>query len=283
MLISGKTRLSNGQVAALALMVVTVSLVGTWLSWVSRGSPAAVATALSAALGLMVGAVGFRLWAAQSALDVTMDESGLRVTGDGPSEYVPLSMIEGASFSSMLGRAVLTLHTASGKRRLPLAAAHTSDVQAIVDACLALSRGAAPTAAAAPAHRAGSPLAALLARSAQPLDVWLSRVRDAATGDAYREQAVDIEALTGAAEDRGADLELRAAAAHAVVWSRDEERTARVMAVAGPKAPPLLIVATTLATAAGSYVAGFEAALDYLPAGDREIALRMTDERPQRR
>lgn len=252
---------------ALGLLVATACFVlGTSLfAWISESAVGA-SVALLLAAAFVIGSITYAVRRGKRVTDVRMDDGGVRLSSRERTHYVSFAELKTAALSRSYGRVVLRLGTATQVHDYLLDAA-SDELQPQLEAAMREARARAPSGVDE------------LARNGQPLDAWLARLRDLATPD-YRARPVDPEALVGVIEDRTAPVELRAAAAHVLLWQRDHEKATRVMVMIGRATPPLVIVAATLATRDGTYVAEYEEALAYVSPADRAVAARMIDERP---
>jgi hypothetical protein len=268
-----RVSLSDRQAVLLIIVLFCTPVLGSAMGWVATGSMGAAAGAVGLALTFIVSAIAFTVWRKRDAMEVDSDDSGLRIRGAEGGDYLPFSKIRSAWFRSTFGRVTLHVETHAGRRSFSLGEARSEALEAIVSTCVDRSgRPAAPA----------PPFLASLGKGTETLDAWLRRVQSAASGDSYREHALDVAQLTAFVEDPAGEVELRAAAAHVVVRSgNDAECTERVMN-ALTNAPPPVVVAAALATKLGTYVPELDQALRCTPPQDRAIAMRMTDERPPR-
>jgi hypothetical protein len=235
---------------------------------------ASVSMALAALL--IVGSVVFTVRRNRNSIYAVTDEAGIRITTRAQhSFYVPFSHLKHAKLERFLGQGQLRLEGANGPARsYTIAEAHAPDLADVIN------RGIQQQANAQIKTQSLGGAVTMLAKNDQPLDTWLHRVRDMARAD-YRERHLDADELLNVALDPDVDVEIRAAAAHAIIWLRDHEKATRVMEMIGKNTPPLIVVAVTLATMEGTYVAQYEDALHFLSKADRAIARKMIDERPK--
>jgi hypothetical protein len=215
---------------------------------------------------LFAAAVAAAVWRARQTAHVVADEGGLRVERNSSREYIPYSDLEGAD----LVGSTLRLHDKRGRRSrtLLLLEGHEADLHPT------LLRGIE----AAHRTRVEPSIRERLGRHDEALDVWLARIKHS-TSESYRERAIDDEALLLLVEDRDGDVELRAAAAYALVGRGDTECARRVRAAAGAHAPPLVVVAAMLAQDEPNVVEATKM-LAYLSREDRVAAARLAH--PQR-
>lgn len=257
----------------LVTLVVFAGGVGLF-SFVAESTLGAGVTLALAAL-FIVGSVLFTIQRNRNSIYAVTDEAGLRITTRAQhSFYVPFAHLKRAKLDHFAGQGQLRLEGASGPvRTYTIAEAHAPDLADVINRGIQQQANARTK-----TQSLGA--AAMLAKNDQPLDRWLHRVRDMARAD-YRERHIDADQLLNVALDPEVDVEIRAAAAHAIVWLRDHEKAVRVMEMIGKNTPPLIVVATTLATMQGTYVAQYEDALSFLSKADRDIARKMIDERPK--
>lgn len=244
-------------------------LVGTTaFAWIAQSAIGA-SVALALAVAFVLGSIVYAVRRLNRVTDVRLDEGGLRVSPrNGESCHLSFSELKSATLARSFGRVALRLGTTAGTREYLLESAG-DELQAQLETGIREAAAQRPTGVEE------------LARNGQPLDAWLERLRDTATPD-YRARPVDPEALVAVIEDRAAPVELRAAAAHVLVWLRDHEKATRVMAVLGRSTPPLVVVAAALATKHGTYVAEYEEAVSFLSPADRAVAARMMEDRPMK-
>ena len=257
--------LSRGDARVGLPIVLAMIAIGVAMTQVASGSIAFAALAVGAALLLVVGSVAFAVVRARSAVDVVVDDGGLRIalrSGENAT-YVPF----GAIGSLRLRGSTLRLETADGARAFVLREGHPRELGRAIESGLAARR----------AHDLPGALAIALARGGRPLEAWLASARGA-TSEGYRGGAVAPDALAALAGDRSADHELRAAAAHAVVAAGGPPARALLDQLDG-RTPPLVVAAAAIATRAGTWVAPLEAALPYLAGADRADTTRLLERR----
>ena len=249
------TRRGRAALAAAALLAFVAALV-LLQPW--HGGGGAVFTAISGsprpsrplgvpavlALGVFTSLISaaLLLGSIRSRSEVSLDEGGVRWRRAGRAFYVPYSEIDDARLATRaFGGRVLVLVTARSPVRLVLHDTRPLELFGLLLKRIGRKRtGGAPSAE-----------TSMLARDGRDLVTWLAAVRaatrTASANVAYRAQAVDFDALERMLVDDAAPIDLRAAAAHALLANEDEERASRAAFAIGAGAPPLVVGAALMA------------------------------------
>jgi hypothetical protein len=268
-----KHRVSNTELSLLGVVVASLAIGVPFFGYVASGPINAAVIALAVALILIAGSIAFALRRARFAVYPTVDEGGIRLTTRlSARRYIPFTAIRSAETKRRLVRTDIILDTNTGRIPLTLATGQSTDIERLVERV----NGRAHTAPSEHSRNLGP-----LARGDQALDTWLGRVRQLTSAD-YRGTSIDPSALMAAFEDRALAIDVRAAAAHALVALGDGEKTTRVMTLLTRETPPLVTVAAAVVTVTGTYVAELDEALGYLSSTDQALARRMLEERPAR-
>lgn len=193
--------------------------------------------------------------------EVFVDEGGLRCLVEGVPHYVAFARIrQTALVPSLIGRSSLQVVTVDGlELETPVpSSVETSSLQTLV---MERTRQARATMRAAAARRGD-------------LATWIASVTAShlahQSGDAYRARSLDTEALEVILADPSAEIEARAAAAHALMKVGCGDIVARIVKITSP---PMVLVAVRLAKGGEKVVtdAMLAEALPFLELRDRVV------------
>jgi hypothetical protein len=266
-------RVSNTELLLVGVVIASLAIGIPFFGYIASGPVGAAVIALVLVLILIAGSIAFAVRRARSSVYPALDDGGVRLTTRlSARRYIPFAEIRSAEAKKLLGRTELRLDTKTGPIAFTLAEGQSTDIERLVQQVNERAR----TASSEDSKNLGA-----LVRGEQTLNTWLGRVRQLTSAD-YRGTSVDPSALMAALEDPSRAIDVRAAAAHALVALGDGEKTTRVMSLLNRETPPLVTVAAALVTARGTYVAELEEALSYLSTADRALARRMLEERPAR-
>jgi hypothetical protein len=225
----------------------------------SRSAVGAV-TMLAAALAV----TAFVAWKPRATIE--LDEGGVRWHEGARRGYTAFGSIERALVRGRFGGG-MTLVLSTREDEVALALDSSTPVTALLGRILERVARAKESAQALRDDHGW------LARRGRPLGEWLDDVRAATRrglDEAYRGASVDAVALEALASDTDADVELRAAAVHALLVHPDAELGERVRARIGTDAPPLVAAVV----AAGESRLEEDEAFAYLPEEDRVASRR---------
>jgi hypothetical protein len=204
---------------------------------------------------------------------VALDEGGVRCTWRGGAAHVPWSGIADVSIvESLFGRPLMAIVGRAGdEMRLRLEHADPVDLHRAMLVQLAERRSRSA---------AGEPPESF-ARDGRRLGAWLAAAASIlATPHAYRAGGVDRARLEAVLADDHAGVSPRAAAAHALLASGDDDELARAAKAFVLRAlPPLVLVAARLAPGGAALVDDdvFAESVAFLPADDRADATRLAE------
>ncbi len=206
-----------------------------------------------------------------SPAHVAVDDGGVRIQTKGSGRYVPFASVSDASVAfTVLNVALLRLVMRDGSRttvRIPKRDA--LEVQSDILQHLAPAEGDVAL---------GEGAAVAFARNGQTLLDWLGSVaRWAQSSGGYRSAALDHVTASATLADARVAAELRAACAHAMLSTGDEEELAAVARIVIDRAlPPLVVVAVRLGRGGAALVPDrmCDEALPFLPRDDQDAAAK---------
>jgi hypothetical protein len=179
---------------------------------------------------------------------IALDEGGLRCTWKDGVAYVRWRLIADVTLEEALWGATLLRLVADDGEDVRLKLDHADPLDLHREMLLQLAEVEAST-------KSGE-LPAPFARGERSLDEWLDAARALVTGERiYRDVQIDRALLASVLADEHADVDARAAAAHALLAAGDDDELARAAKTFVLRAlPPIVLVAARLARGGAALV-----------------------------
>jgi hypothetical protein len=199
---------------------------------------------------------------AGGAVAVSVDEGGVRCRWRSRAAYIPLAVIKDVSLEQGLfgGNRLVLSGIAGGAIRLDVDAANCLSIHHILIVELD-ERARSPLAPSLPA----------LARDGRAIEEWFAAIARHSVRTGYRDAGLDLAAVTAVLSDSNADVEVRAAAAYALLTHGGDEHLLAVARVFVQRAlPPLVLAAAHVARGGFALVPDdvWQELLPFLPPSD---------------